>query len=71
MTEQTDKRMKLAPLERESAVWKRIEAHLKERLEVKREKNDAPLGQTETDNLRGEIRMIKEILAWAVDDPKL
>jgi hypothetical protein len=56
--------MKLSQYEQESALWKKIEATLVERLTVFREKNDGSLDPLETAKLRGSIGMIKEILSW-------
>jgi hypothetical protein len=63
--------MKLTPLERESAAWKRMEGEIKERLQVFRERNDGNLSAQETDRIRGQIALCKEILAWGQDDPEI
>lgn len=60
--------MKLSQYEAESALWKRIEDELKERLDVLRQKNDGNLDQLETSKLRGTIAAYKEILAWTQPD---
>ena len=53
--------MTLNEVERQSAVWKKIEAYLNERLEICRKKNDGDLGELETARLRGEIKAIKNL----------
>jgi hypothetical protein len=63
--------MKLNDYERTSALWQRIEIEITERLETSREKNDASLTPEETATLRGSIKAFKEILSWAVIDPRL
>jgi hypothetical protein len=60
--------MKLSQYESESALWKRIEIELNERLTVLREKNDGNLDPLETSKLRGTIAAYKEIMAWAQPD---
>lgn len=54
--------MKLNEHERQSALWKRIEAYLNERLDICRKKNDGDLSELETARLRGEIASYKRIL---------
>jgi hypothetical protein len=56
--------MTLSDIERHSALWKKIDTKLQERMEVFRQKNDADLNDIETAKLRGRIAMIKEIAAW-------
>jgi hypothetical protein len=63
--------MKLNDFERTSALWLKIENEINERLETSREKNDANLTPEETATLRGTIKAFKEILSWAVVDPRL
>lgn len=55
--------MTLNDVERQSALWKKLEAYLQERLQTCRKKNDGDLGELETARLRGEIRAIKQLLA--------
>jgi hypothetical protein len=62
--------MKLSQYESESALWKRIEIELNERLTVLREKNDGNLDQLETSKLRGTIAALKEILDWSKPSPE-
>lgn len=52
----------LSPGERDSALWKRLEAHLKEVREDYRVKNDGPLDQPATDRNRGRIAMLNELI---------
>jgi len=63
--------MKLDAIEKQSALWQKIEAEVKTRLEVFREKNDGNLPAQETDRLRGSIAMCKEMLTWAKEDPTI
>lgn len=55
----------LTQFETETALWKKIDARLHERLQTMRERNDGHLDATETARLRGMIATYKEILAWA------
>jgi hypothetical protein len=54
--------VKLTNIEVQTAVWKRIEAHLQQRLEHMRRNNDGDLNPVETARLRGRISMCKELL---------
>ena len=49
-------------LERDSAVWQKIEVYLTARLEAMREFNDQSLTGLETAKIRGKIETVKEIL---------
>ena len=60
--------MKLTELEASTALWKKISDELQNRLQVMRERNDGDLPPDKTAELRGSIRMCKEILAWAQPD---
>jgi hypothetical protein len=60
--------MKITAFEAESAMWKKTEAELVERLQTLRQKNDGNLDVIETAKLRGTIAMCKEILAWSEPD---
>lgn len=52
----------------QSKTWKRLTEHLESRLEVLRESNDAPsFGPEKTALIRGQISMVKEILALSQD----
>lgn len=57
--------MTLTEFEKETALWKKIETELTDRLNIYRQRNDGNLSVAETDKLRGTIAMCKEILAWA------
>jgi len=57
--------MQLSAFEAESALWKKIDAQLHERLQVLRERNDGQMDALETAKLRGSIATYKEIIAWA------
>lgn len=61
--------MKLTETEKHSAIWKKIEKQLTDRLQILREKNDADADAIETAKLRGQIAQIKECLSWAKPDP--
>lgn len=64
--------MILDPFERDSALWKRLEKHMNERLNTLRSKNDSKnLTDLETAYLRGEINQIKAFLALANPGPDL
>jgi len=54
--------LKLEKHETTSAVWKKIEAHIGERLQVARETNDNSLDELKTATLRGEISTYKKLL---------
>ena len=55
--------MNLSTYERESALWKKLEQHLNERLTTLRTRNDGELDAIETARLRGRISQVKEFLA--------
>lgn len=63
--------MTLTHMERESALWKKIEAHLNERIEVCRRKNDGDLNEIETAKLRGALSAFKQMLALGADLPPM
>jgi hypothetical protein len=50
-------------------LWRRLEAHLEDRLADARKRNDAALTEPETASLRGEIRCLKRIIALGDDRP--
>ena len=54
--------MILSDGERISAVWLKIEAHLKAKLEMLRVKNDGALSAEDTARLRGRIMEVKSLL---------
>lgn len=53
----------LNKLEKDSALWQKLEAHLKETLESLRSQNDADLSAEATAKLRGRIATVKTMLA--------
>ena len=59
---------RLNQIERSSAVWTRIKAHLETELALLRERNDRSLEAIETATLRGEIKAVK-IMLYAGDEP--
>ncbi len=64
----TDKPFKLTESERHSVAWMKISAHLTERLEIARTKNDGNLDADATAKLRGQIAAYKQVLSLGVDD---
>ena len=52
----------LTEQELESPLWKKIEAHYKERLDIARKQNDSYQPENQTNLLRGEIRAYKSLL---------
>jgi len=61
----------LSLIERESALWKRIEREATERLAELRSNNDGNLDAQATAKVRGQIASFKEVLTWAVTDPDI
>lgn len=61
--------MKLTEAEKISALWIRLHAHLSEKLEIARKKNDGDLTPDQTAKLRGRISALKEILALSETEP--
>lgn len=57
--------------ERASPLWLRLKAQLQARLALKRSRNDNLLAPDETNELRGEIKCLKAILAFAEDPPSM
>lgn len=57
------KRLALSFEDKQSPTWRKIKAHLEERLQLSREKNDNEQPEDKTALLRGEIRALKELLA--------
>ena len=55
--------MSLTDLEKQSAVWLKLERHLNETLTSLRSQNDGDLDLTATARLRGRINAVKQILA--------
>jgi hypothetical protein len=61
--------MTLTPQDLQSATWRKLEAHLTERLTALRAQNDGELDETSTARLRGRLAQIKEILALGKPGP--
>lgn len=59
--------MVISEFEAQTAVWIKIEAELKERVEILRMKNDGDLDERKTSRIRGSIAAFSEILAWRTD----
>jgi hypothetical protein len=59
--------MKLTQGERNTAVWAKIEQYAREKLDVLRKKNDAPLTDLQTAQIRGRIAELKDLLDIAED----
>lgn len=61
----------LSDIERKSAVWLKLKAHLEERLENHRSKNDGDLSGDLTAKTRGRIAEIKELLKLGEPQQKI
>lgn len=61
--------MTLTPHELQSSTWKKLEAHLSERIDSLRSQNDGDLDALATARLRGRIGALKELLA--IGKPRL
>jgi hypothetical protein len=61
--------MKLTPQDLQSATWRKLEAHLNERLTALRAQNDGDLDAIATARIRGRIGAVREILALANAGP--
>jgi hypothetical protein len=55
--------MKLDVIDRRTALWLKLEAHMREQLDTLRRRNDGALSPDETIHLRGRIAQIKAFLA--------
>lgn len=53
----------------QSAVWKKLQAHMEFRLHALRSKNDGAFDAIETAAIRGRIGQLKELLALAQAEP--
>jgi hypothetical protein len=60
--------MKLNQYEVETALWKKIDAELTDRLDTLRAKNDGLLDERTTSFVRGCIAEVKQVLAWGIPD---
>lgn len=54
--------------ERDSALWKKLEAHLQGRLETLRKQNDQDLSPDETARQRGRIAAVKELIGYGQEN---
>jgi hypothetical protein len=63
--------MKLTAIEKESALWKKIEREVTARLDGLRISNDTNLDAQATSKVRGQIAICKEVLDWAITDPEI
>lgn len=59
----------LTDYDKVSSLWLRLKDHLLDRLAAARLRNDEPRTEQETATLRGEIRIIKRLLALGDDRP--
>jgi hypothetical protein len=50
-------------------LWLRLKAHFEDRLADARKRNDGQLSEAETASLRGEIRVLKRLIALGDDRP--
>jgi hypothetical protein len=48
--------------DRQSSLWRRLEMHLIERLASARRRNDHPMPETNTASIRGEIKILSELI---------
>lgn len=62
---------KLTELERNSELWKKLEAVLKQRIDLHRKKNDSDQDDSSTAKLRGRIAELKFLLDLASPDPAI
>lgn len=53
----------LTQFDRDSALWKRLEAHMREVREDLRAQNEKLIPQPQTDFNRGRLAMLKELIA--------
>ena len=61
----------LTKIEREGAVWKKIEAKLKSELDLLRRSNDGNLPEVATARLRGQIAAVKDLLSIGTEKPQV
>jgi hypothetical protein len=60
--------MKLEPHEAQTALWLKLEAHIRDRIETLRALNDGDLDQIRTARTRGRIAALKELLSLSQDE---
>lgn len=61
--------MKLARHDIETALWRKLESYLEQRMETLRQTNDGDLDPMQTARLRGRIAELKSMLALSKDEP--
>ena len=61
----------LSDADKAQPLWRRLRAHLEDRLAQARIRNDAVQSEADTAVLRGEIKTLKRILALGDDRPIL
>jgi len=66
----TADRFTLHPQDRTNPLWLRLEAHMQQRRDELRAMNDSTVSPERTENLRGRIAQLKELLALAAEPPK-
>lgn len=59
----------LADGERAHPLWTRLRRHLEYMRDRERERNDRPMSESETANVRGRIKMLKELIRLGDDPP--
>jgi len=60
--------MKLSEQERVSSCWVKLEKHIKEQIEILRQRNDADVDAVATAKLRGRIFELRKLLNVASPD---
>ena len=59
----------LSSHDKSQGLWVRFKAHLLDRLDEARHRNDAPLSEHDTAAIRGEIKCLKRLIALGDDRP--
>jgi hypothetical protein len=57
--------------EKATPLWHRLKAHLQDRLDAARARNDAILSEPETAALRGEIKALKALIRLGDPTPRV
>jgi len=65
-----DPKLKLTPLERDSAVWRKIKKYVEDRLVEMRERNDGNHSDIKTAQLRGRIAELKNLAGLDAPAPE-
>ena len=68
MTRLITESFSLTPEERNSALWKKLELHIQERMDMFRKQNDMTMPEVETAKLRGKIAFAKELIALSDEE---